>query len=401
MITANMNNRGSVMVVMVVVVVVLLGMTALAFDVGRMAIAKQRAQMVCDAAALAGGSYLTGEPSSTEVSGASGLPAVGDGDAARAAKYAAMANNEAAPYWATYTIGSHQPGVTVSFPPYPADEGTVTADNGDVVNVSLGEAIRVRAVVSVPTTFARVFGVGDAWVYAEATAIATGSEAPAPTTVTASPIPWAVADTTIWDLSTNPPGLLIELGTSVVLKITSPSDPEGFIGSGNFLPVAFGGDTGANRYRERLEGVYGPVTFELGNDVDLTTEPGNMMGPTMQGLEERFNGDVYPYPAMNDTAWDAWIDSYDPATGERADTMRVGLIPIIEDPGGALHGRSSLTVVGFAGVFIEGFEIDADGYLHVVARFTSGIYSADGVTWIDPYTDPPYSSTVASVRLLS
>ncbi len=399
-----LGRRGATLVYVAVALVGLLGLTALTFDLGRMVIAKQRAQEVCDAAALAGGWYLTGEVSSTRSDQSSGTPTTGDGSAARAAKYVALAANESVPQWTTLTVNSDQPGVTVSFPPLPAPQGFVQADNGAQVAVKPGEAIRVEAVVNVPMTFARILGIQQTRVYAQAVAVVGLShQTPTPVTVTGSALPFAVADTTIWD-SANPPNVIIQMGTRVAMKVANPGDPENFIGPGNFIAVSYPGDRGANDYEERLAGTGPPVTFVLNQPLTIATEPGNMTGPTERGLVRRLTGDPYPYPSANSTAWQDWLASYDPATGTRTKTKRIGLVPIVRDPGGSLHGRGSLDVVGFTGVFIEGFEtveIDGQTYSRLYARFTNGVYTADGITWLDPEVSPPYSSTVTSVKLLS
>ena len=121
-------------------------------------------------------------------------------------------------------------------------------------------------------------------------------------------------------------------------------------------------------------------------------------------MTTRLSGDIYPYPSGNGTAWDNWLASYDPITGQRAFTKRMGIVPIIADPGGNLHGRKSLTLIGFAGFFIEGFDtvtIDGYDYTRLTGRFAGGVYTANGITWLDPSVAPPYSSTVTSVRLLN
>jgi len=399
------SRRGSVMVYTALLLTVLVGMVALTLDVGRMTIARQRAQMVCDSAALAGAWYLTGEQSSVRVNTGSGLPTTGDGQAALTAKYAALANNEASPAWATSTADGSLPGVTVTFPPYPSQSGYVTSDAGTQVPVRLGEAIRAQATVNVPMMFARVFGITQARVAASATAIVgLTPNNPTPVTVTGSALPFAVADTAIWNQAVNPPIVNIQMGDQVALKVTSANDPAGFIGSGNFLAVAFSGDRGGNAYRDRIANASPPATFVLNQEILLMTEPGNMSGPTSQGLTTRLSNDVYPYPSADGTAWSSWLASYDPYTGNRTSTKRIGIVPIIQDPGGDLHGRSSVTLVGFAGFFIEGFETvtyEGNEYVRLTGRFAGGVYTANGITWLDPGVSPPYSSTVTSVRLIN
>ena len=275
------NKRGTVMVYTAVLITVLLGFVALTVDVGRMrspGSARSRSAMQPP---LAGAWYLTGEQSSTRVDAVSGTPTAGDGSAALTAKYAALANNEASPHWATPTADGSRPGVTVSFPPYPAQSGYVTSDAGTQVPIRLGEAIRVQAAINVPMTFARVLGIQQARVAASATAIVGMTpQTPTPVTVTGSALPFAVADTTIWNKNVNPPTVQIQMGSQVALKVTAPGDPGGFIGSGNFLAVAYSGDKGGRDYRDQIASVNPPVTFILNQEIDLTTEPGNMNGPT-------------------------------------------------------------------------------------------------------------------------
>ncbi|MCE5324040.1 Tad domain-containing protein [bacterium] len=395
---------GSLLVFTAIMLVVILGMVALAFDIGRLMIAKQRAQNVCDAAVLAGAYYLTGYPASTRVDSSSGTATGSDGSAAVAAKDAAAANNAVSPSWKTMTVDGTAVGVTVTFPPYPASSGTVVADDGTQISIKLGQAIRAQAIIKVPATFARIFGFTSTDVYAQATAIvAVQSESPTPVTVTATAFPWAVTDTTIWNADTDPPSLRIGMGDQFTLKITNPGDPGDVIGSGNFLAVAYGNDRGASAYKNRIVSTT-PVTFTLDQEIDLYTETGNMSGPTEQGLEERLSDDIYPYPSANDSAWNSWLNSYDPSTGIRADTRRIGVVPIVKDPGGNIHGRKSLELIGFAGVFVEGFEnvtVGDNTYYRLIGRFTNGVYTADGIVWLDPSVNPPYSSTITSVRLLN
>jgi Flp pilus assembly protein TadG len=396
--------NGAILIFTAIMLIVILGMVVLAFDIGRLMIAKQRAQNVCDAAVLAGARYLTGYPASTRVDTSSGTATGSDGSAAVAAKDAVAANNAASPSWKTMTADGTNEGVTITFPPYPASSGSLVADDGTRIPIKLGQAIRAQAVIKVQATFARIFGFTSTDVYAQATAIvAVQSESPTPVTVTATAFPWAVTDTTIWNADTDPPSIRIGMGDQFTLKISNPADPEGVIGSGNFLAVAYGDDRGANAYRDRIVSTI-PVTFTLNQQIDLYTEPGNIVGPTEQGLEERLSNDIYPYPSANDSSWNIWLGSYNSSTGTRADTRRIGVVPIVKDPGGNIHGRKSLELIGFAGVFVEGFEnvtVGDNTYYRLIGRFTNGVYTADGIIWLDPSVNPPYSSTITSVRLLN
>jgi hypothetical protein len=79
-------------------------------------------------------------------------------------------------------------------------------------------------------------------------------------------------------------------------------------------------------------------------------------------------------------------------------------VPIVQDPGGTINGRKALTLQGFAGFFIEGLDTvtyEGSDYVRLIGRLAGGVYTANGITWLDPGTSPPYSSTVTSVRLIS
>ena len=97
---------------------------------------------------------------------------------------------------------------------------------------------------------------------------------------------------------------------------------------GWFGPVALGGN-GANVYRTNLENGYSSY-LKMGDTID--TEPGNMTGPTVQGLEYRINQDPH-YPKCT------------PASYQRS-CPRVVYIPIVSSP--TKGGRSTVTVKGFA-----------------------------------------------------
>ena len=144
--------RGAAIALVVVVLTVLIAMAALCLDIGMLFLANQRVQDVTDASALAGAAYLTGETSCTAVNAQSGVSTPSDGAPARAAKDVAAGNNASAqmqvqqPYYGG-------PGVYVSFP-----SGTITADDGRQIQVSLGQAIEVESKIHVSYTFASIMG---------------------------------------------------------------------------------------------------------------------------------------------------------------------------------------------------------------------------------------------------
>lgn len=121
--------RGATQVVVVVALPALLGMGALAVDIGHLVVAKQHLQQVCDAAAWAGGASLPTD-------------AVGDGgaDAVQAAEQCAQVN-----------------GVTLHAQAQPP-------------HANSGWQLQVAAKEDVPMAFARIWGWDSRSVLAQATA---------------------------------------------------------------------------------------------------------------------------------------------------------------------------------------------------------------------------------------
>lgn len=121
-----------------------------------------------------------------------------------------------------------------------------------------------------------------------------------------------------------------ELGKEYRLKIGSSGKGEEGPYRGNFHALALGG-SGADTYEENLRHGY-PGWLEAGQSVP--TEPGNMVGPTADGLRERLEADPY-------STWDH----------PRANSPRVLLVPVILSFEGS--GRTSVTIAGFATFFLE------------------------------------------------
>jgi len=97
---------------------------------------------------------------------------------------------------------------------------------------------------------------------------------------------------------------------------------------GNYGALALGGN-GASVYRTNLEDGY---QSQLQVDDEVETEPGNMVGPTDQGLSARVSaGEGYTWQTVP------------------LDNPAVVYVPIVSAPG---NGKSSVTVLGFAAFFL-------------------------------------------------
>lgn len=145
------------------------------------------------------------------------------------------------------------------------------------------------------------------------------------------------------------------VGTRVILKIGtpkgSPKNPSGIPSlqqePGHFFALAMDA-TGASVYRDTI--VNGSRTpFSVGDSIPL--EPGDMVGPTRQGVRELIQADP-------DSAWNAAegvpeSTFYHAGDGSWMKSPRVVRIPIY-DPEVALNqGRSAMTIASFAGFWIE------------------------------------------------
>lgn len=379
-----MNSRGNVLVLVAVSIVLVLGLTALVVDLGQVYVARQRAQNVCDAAVLAG---------------AWGL-ALHTGDLGAAEAYAtlqatdcATANNEAQESLQVVVPGGGGPGVAVDFP-----EGSITDDAGRAIAVEPGEAIRTRGSVIVSYSFARIFGLSTREVPASATAIVQRVKRLCSDLY----MPFAASNQAIFGDAETPP---ITFGQPYALHVNHHT--EGFLGPGNFLGLSFPGDGGANDYRDRLAGDMGVMCLSTGPPTPIGTKPGNMGTPTYNGLMRRFAKETDPrFVITNHSAWQNWLDSYDPATGRFAQTWRMGIIPVIADNIEAVNGSKPVDVAGMAAFFIDKVYDGHDG-IHdkgdVEGYFIQGIVSGTDVRWVFPDTGSgtPSPQLMWTVRLAS
>jgi Flp pilus assembly protein TadG len=287
------DERGVSLIMAAMLIVVLLGMVALAVDVGRLYIARQFLVNSCDAAALAGGIELPDQTKATSK-----------------ASECAIANQ----------MTNHQ----VSFP---ADG--VTADGPT--------KIRVDGDMVVAHTFANVLGFSSRQVGAYAVVLKTGSVS----WVNGRVVPWGIP----WY---GPDGASYEYDNGVPynLKVGSQTDlADGTTAKtgGNFYPLALerslgDGSSGAKVYNNDIKwGFDGQV--KVGDVTD--TEPGNMVGPTRQAVIGDADS-LFKRAQQEPWADDTW-DNYDYGN------PRIVIVPIISPLG---NGRTGVTILGFASFFV-------------------------------------------------
>ena len=308
--------RGAVMILVVIGMVAMLGLVGLALDGGHMMLNKTRLQNAVDAAAL---------------SAAKELDLAGDTLLARNAAISAFGANGTA-------AGNSELGKAY-------DEGVIDLEiqfsatlNPFVPGTAPAEYVRVRARnFRLPVWFATVVGTTEKVVAATAVA------GPSPTINTACNIaPMMVCG----DPNAGPPFWGYTPGEPDVLK-TSTSGSE--VGPGNFQLIRLGDNTGGADIRLALAGNYDGCASKDGT---VETEPGNTVGPVVQGINTRFGvyegpmaGKESTYPPDVITAQPSPPLSYDSA----ADTIYQGPLAITaaddlsyeyEDYGNAIEQKS-------------------------------------------------------------
>ena len=214
-----------------------------------------------------------------------------------------------------------------------------------------GTTIYVNTQASVSTTFARVLGISQVSVAAVGAA-----RSASPNQVTGV-IPIGVAAQNL------------TYGQVVTLK-AGASGHGSRLGPGNFGALALGGN-GASTYSNTFTNGYS-VPLSRGDVV--TTQPGNMAGPTNQACTARLAQETEDNN-QNDENDDGNHQFQGQEYGQngsshyRTGSRRVVFVPVIDDSDP--HGRGEVEVVGFAAFHLEGC-----GSGQVTGRFVRTITEA-------------------------
>jgi Flp pilus assembly protein TadG len=320
----------------------LVGVSMLAIDVGQLMTARSQAQNSADSGALAGATALV----------------YNDWDD-RTSSGPAVTNAVAA------SLGNKVISANVA----------VTSANVEFLNDPAGVANRVRVTVyrdaahgnPVSTLIAQYFGIRTANI--EATATAEASPADSMTCVLPFTVPdrWIEKQTAPFDPDDSfdlyaskgkplaNPDIYIgptdkvnytgydaerDKGTQVRLKADNNTN----LAPSFYYPYAVPGSTGASDYRWNI-GNCNTTVMQFGQTYD--PEPGNMVGPTTQGMDDLIALDPNAY----------WDDSKKKVISSKNPSPRVRAIPLF-DPAyyadGKLNGRNaSLKFVNYLGFFIE------------------------------------------------
>lgn len=189
------------------------------------------------------------------------------------------------------------------------------AKNGvdaDAVQIEINDAnseITVNLRNTIPTTFARVLGVFTQGTWGGATAQSAALSGVSG----AAPLGVAQAD---W-----------RVGQQVILKASSGDT----VAPGNYQALALGDKGGASRYEDNLANGFDGM---IRTNQWISTEPGNMVGPTIKACEERLSEDP-------NATWQT----------VKKGSPRLLKIPVVQDWN--VNGRGEVKVVGFAIFFLE------------------------------------------------
>ncbi|MDD2421241.1 MAG: pilus assembly protein TadG-related protein [Heliobacteriaceae bacterium] len=318
--------KGTVIVLVALLLISLVVVVALVVDVGHAYVKKAELKNALDAAALAGAQFLPDETAA----------------AAKAVDYAGLN------------------GVTL------ANNGTDIKFTRDAI----GKAYRIdcQAALTVPLYFGPAVGVNE-W---QVKALSRAHVGAAKKVGGYGALPFAILEQ---DFS---PGGLYTLknddkipspggGWFGALDITrNPGDVSG--GEDRDIPEAHGG----NRYKDN---VIGGLNFDLKIGDNLSLEPGNMVGPTDQGMQAR----IESCPLHGAGCWSgppAYVEA-DPRCA------RFVVIPVVVETG----GRPQFDIVAFASFYVEGQPAGGQ----VDARFINVNLSVDADVSEDSF--PAYGLT--------
>ena len=314
--------EGFVLVAVALVLIVLIGFVALGVDTGVLYSAKTTAQSIADAAALAGAFTYVNTPTAAQ-------PSTASTNATQVAINNTVMGKQVTA--ADVTVNSDVPNRRV----------TVTVKSTQ--NTYFARAVW-RNTVEVSAT-----ATAEAAVYAEGSGCVKPWFLPN-TILAAEPVCTAACDPTktLIDPVTKE---VTPFGTSKIGSQFSvkPQNPSGTLAPSTFYAIRFPGDSGANDYRDAISSCKSPY-LRCGDY--QSTKPGNMVGPTKQGVEALV-GDP---PNFTWIAPGQYLQTSSGKTFDIADN--VILTPIWNAcgtgfcPSAKVNG--DLQIIGFAAVFIEG-----------------------------------------------
>lgn len=351
MLTRDSQENGSVILIVVLAMVALLGMAALAIDVGVLHTARAQCQNAADAGALACAGHMLTLGNSISAGQVNQIK----GRGVEYANYNSVLSTAVAIVPADVTVDLTLKTCRVCVPRTEARGNPVPTYFARVLNrqwvdvsacataeIGLGDMANCMKPWALPDAFDDVNGNGvyDAGDYYAAGTTSYGT-----------------------DYRTNN----YDIGVQLVVK---QADPSGAIAPGQFfpidLPIPDSPDTGGDRYRSNI---YQCNSLPVSIGDTLLTQNGNLVGPTKQGVDELMALDPGAY--------------WDPGAGEIANSAfgstgspRIIRIPFYDPGAPPVSGKTTVDVTNIASLFIEGI----DGAGVVTARILPASGTGIGTT---------------------
>ncbi|HMC83584.1 MAG TPA: pilus assembly protein TadG-related protein [Candidatus Polarisedimenticolia bacterium] len=336
--------KGASIVLVAICMVVLLGMAALAIDVGVLHTARAQCQNAADAGALAcGGRMVTFNQLNP------GAVNQAKNTAVQYANFNKVLSQAVAISSADVTVDLNLMRCRVCVP------RTLARGN------------------PIPTFFAKVLGNQSV----DVSACATAEIANAQTSNCVKP--WALPDAFddangngVYDAGEYYAAGVTSYGTDYrqngndvgVQLIAKQANPQEAIAPGQFfpidLPIPNSPDTGGDRYRDNITSC-NPTEVSIGDT--LFTENGNMIGPTKQAVQDLI--------ALDPNA--TWDSSSGQVTGSAygaAGSPRIIRIPFFDPSAPPISGKTTVLVTNIASLFLEA--IDANGVVTTRIMLATG-----------------------------
>ena len=146
-----------------------------------------------------------------------------------------------------------------------------------------------------------------------------------------------------------------DYGRQIELKVGDQTDFE--YASGWFAPLNLFDSRGGNDYLENIKGCVG-VTYKIGDELDILTNPGQKVGPTRQGVEDDIDSIVLQDPNA------VWSSTPNNGAGgvinsAFAVSPRIVAVPLVDPDWMAMTQKNGLTkvkIVNIMGFFVEGYD---------------------------------------------
>ena len=170
-------------------------------------------------------------------------------------------------------------------------------------------------------------------------------------------------------------------GTRLDLKVGDNTDFQ--FASGWFGALSIGG-TGGKTYGENIKGCVG-ITYSVGDNLDLNTEPGEKVGPSRQAVETDTDSLINQDPGAH---WDTSLNGGKGGVAGSAFAVspRIVAVPLV-NPDEVVYannnGRTTVPIANIMGFFVEGWDNSAKAVVGYLTT-TAGLMTVGGGGTIGP-----------------